>query len=137
MADKTTCANEDHARPVPAVARMLWPDGRYRPWAACATDLRWFLRDSIDDGHVVLVEPLVEHEPHGYLNYTVTHAIKELMTLRAGVTPDAAPQHLVDAVLAAWTLPVATGGVDAGAAARLAVAAVLQHLGAVSASARD
>lgn len=61
MADPTPpvfCANEDHARPVKAFARMSWPDGRYRSTTACATDLRWHTRSSIEEGHPVLVEPL-------------------------------------------------------------------------------
>ncbi|WP_405149503.1 hypothetical protein OG589_14755 [Sphaerisporangium sp. NBC_01403] len=55
---KVMCGNEDHARPVPAVARMSWPDGRFRPTTACAIDLRVHTRSSIEDGHPVLVEPV-------------------------------------------------------------------------------
>lgn len=30
------CANPDHGRAVPAVARLTWPEGPYQPTTACA-----------------------------------------------------------------------------------------------------
>jgi hypothetical protein len=57
------CGNpdhEDHGRgPVPAVARISWPNGRYRPTTACKTDLRWNVNEAIRDGlsiHVDMIE---------------------------------------------------------------------------------
>ncbi|MEV8638958.1 hypothetical protein AB0395_45620 [Streptosporangium sp. NPDC051023] len=73
------CRNEDHTESVPAVARLSWPDGRFNPTTACAEDLEMIVSNSLDDGHVVLVEPVAEHESHAYRSYTVTHAIKELV----------------------------------------------------------
>lgn len=61
-----TCANEDHSRPVPAVARLVWPGGRYRPTTACATDLRRSLADSLAEGHAVEVWP-ANREPDSAL----------------------------------------------------------------------
>ncbi|MFI6496855.1 hypothetical protein [Nonomuraea typhae] len=79
MADaKIACANEDHPRPTPAVARLSWPDGRYNDSAVCVGDLTWSVRNSLDEGHTVLVEPVAERETGGYVRYTVTHQVKEL-----------------------------------------------------------
>lgn len=69
------CGNEDHTRPVKAVARMSWPDGRFQPTTACATDLRWHTRYSLGEGHPVLIEPVDGSKK------PVMAAIKEVMAL--------------------------------------------------------
>ena len=74
----TPCDNEDHARPTPAIARLSWPDGRYNPTTVCVGDLTWSVRNSLDEGHVVLIEPTTEHATGGYVCYTVTRQVKEL-----------------------------------------------------------
>lgn len=66
------CASEDHATPEPAVAHLVWPDGRHTPAACCHSHLVALLEDSLDQGHPVLVHPVVDHpkptravpEPH-------------------------------------------------------------------------
>jgi hypothetical protein len=78
MSDKTQtfCSNEDHIRPVPAVAKLSWPDGRFRPTTACRSDLRRILLTSLlDEKQTVLVEP-IEHD-HGNL----TEAMKKVARL--------------------------------------------------------
>lgn len=55
--DRLNCANPDHSRPVAAIARLYWPDGRYLPSTACATDLPRQVRQSLDDGHPIEVWP--------------------------------------------------------------------------------
>ncbi|MFF4417019.1 hypothetical protein ACFYY8_31245 [Streptosporangium sp. NPDC001559] len=63
MADKTVyCSNPDHARRVPAIARLSWPTGRFSPTAICITDLPGQIRQSLDLGHPVLVEPITSEE---------------------------------------------------------------------------
>jgi hypothetical protein len=78
---RVVCANEDHGRPTTAVARLSWPDGRYSPTTACVSHLQWAVRDSLDVSHVVLVEPVHEHERTAYRNYDVTHSIKKVAEL--------------------------------------------------------
>lgn len=78
---KVVCAYEDHARPTTAVARLSWPDGRYKPTTACVSHTQWTIRDSLDVGHVVLVEPVREHERTPYRKYDVTHSIKKVAEL--------------------------------------------------------
>ena len=56
--ERVMCRNEDHTRPTPAVARLSWPDGRYRPTTACVGDMEWQIRMSLDEGHPVLIEPI-------------------------------------------------------------------------------
>lgn len=56
--DELTCANEDHPRPVAAIARLFWPDGRFKPSTACTGDLARQVRMSIADGHSVEVWPV-------------------------------------------------------------------------------
>jgi hypothetical protein len=51
------CASEDHPRPVAAIARLYWPDGRYKPITACIGDLTRQIRQSLDGGHPVEVWP--------------------------------------------------------------------------------
>lgn len=72
-AETVSCAN-DHAR-------LSWPDGRYLPTTACVGDLDRIVRDSLHEGHVVLVEPATEHKSGGYVRYTVTRQVKELVKL--------------------------------------------------------
>jgi hypothetical protein len=55
--ERLLCRNEDHLRPTPAIARLSWPDGRYKPTTACVGDMSWMVRMSLDDGDPVLVEP--------------------------------------------------------------------------------
>jgi hypothetical protein len=76
--DVPKCVNEDHNRPTPAVARLSWPDGRFIPTTVCVGDLTRIVRDSLDEGHTVLAEPVTEHTPGPYLRYTVTHQVKEV-----------------------------------------------------------
>ncbi|MET9339237.1 hypothetical protein [Nonomuraea sp. NPDC003804] len=77
MADKaqTFCGNDDHGRPVNAIARLSWPDLRYKPTTACIGDMQWSVRNSLDEGHPVLVEPASEPETH------VAKAMKEVAVL--------------------------------------------------------
>jgi hypothetical protein len=56
-AERVLCRNEDHARPTAAIANLSWPDCRFRPTTACIGDLQQIVRDSLDEGHPVLVEP--------------------------------------------------------------------------------
>jgi hypothetical protein len=72
------CRNEDHYRETPAVARLSWPDGRFSDTAACVGDLNRIVRDSLDEGHVVLVEPVTERQGNAYVRYDVTRQIKEV-----------------------------------------------------------
>ena len=56
------CSNEDH-NPRPAVVRLSWPDGRFKPDTACRRCLHMLLVDYVTgdtDGepHAVLVEPI-------------------------------------------------------------------------------
>lgn len=55
--ERVLCRNEDHPRPTTAIAHLSWPDGRFGPTAACAGDMEWQLRDSLNEGRPVLVEP--------------------------------------------------------------------------------
>jgi hypothetical protein len=68
-AKRPACDNEDHRGLPTAVARLSWPDGRFRPVLACLSCLRWQVRYSVDGTHgtthAVLVSPL-ECEPHGW-----------------------------------------------------------------------
>lgn len=54
------CGNADHADhgrgPVPAVARVAWPDGLYRPTTGCKTDLRSLVNEAIRDGHSIHID---------------------------------------------------------------------------------
>ncbi len=99
-AERVLCANEDHGRPTTAVARLSWPDGRYIPAAACVGDLNRIIRDSLHDGHTVLVEPVNERTDEPYVSYTVTHQVRELTRIHvreSGREPRAilleAPDH--------------------------------------------
>jgi hypothetical protein len=56
-AGRVPCGKEDHSRPIPAVAHLSWPDGRFRPLAACVGDLHASVHNSLHEGHAVLVEP--------------------------------------------------------------------------------
>lgn len=56
------CANEDHDEETPAVARLSWPDGRYKPTTACLDDLLWHVEDSYSEGHPARVEPIITRE---------------------------------------------------------------------------
>lgn len=52
------CRNEGHDEPAPAVARLSWPDGRYRPTLACREDLEEMFAEAADDGLALLIEPI-------------------------------------------------------------------------------
>ncbi len=56
------CDNPDHRGLPNAIARLTWPDGRFKPCLACRTCLRWQVLHSIDGTHgtihSVLVEPV-------------------------------------------------------------------------------
>jgi hypothetical protein len=65
---RPVCDNADHHGLPTAVARLSWPDGRFRPVLACRDCLRWQVRYSIDGTHgtrhAVLVSPLdTESQP--------------------------------------------------------------------------
>jgi hypothetical protein len=62
------CANEDHRRPVAAVARLCWPTGRFRPVTACLGDLFRQVRQSLDEGVPVEVWP-ANREPDSALGF--------------------------------------------------------------------
>jgi hypothetical protein len=66
--DRLNCANPDHVRPVAAIARLFWPDGKYQPTTACITDLTVQVRQSLEDGHPVEVWPPVR-EPANPLRF--------------------------------------------------------------------
>lgn len=57
MPDDLKCSNPDHRRPVQAIARLFWPDGRFEPTTACITDLSGQIRQSLKEGHPVEVWP--------------------------------------------------------------------------------
>jgi hypothetical protein len=63
-----TCSNEDHSRPVLAIARLLWPTGRFRPTTACVGDLIRVVRDSLNEGAPVEVWP-ANREPDSALGF--------------------------------------------------------------------
>jgi len=56
--ERVLCANPDHPRPKDAVARLTFPDGRFRPTTGCRGDVAWMVRDAIDEGRPILVEPI-------------------------------------------------------------------------------
>lgn len=67
-AHQIMCANEDHSRP--AVARLSWPNGTYRPTLACREDAARFQREAVAEGHALLIEPLpVAERPRGAKDY--------------------------------------------------------------------
>lgn len=55
------CANEDHDEETLAVARVYYPNARFRPTTACADDLDWVAEQALDEKASVLIEP-VEHD---------------------------------------------------------------------------
>lgn len=52
------CGNPDHRKPVPAIARLFWPDGRHKPATACATDLTFQIAGAVDEAAPVEVWPV-------------------------------------------------------------------------------
>jgi hypothetical protein len=66
MPETILCGNSERheGRPVKAVALLSWPDGRYKPQAACAGCLADCVRDVRDPlfGHPLLVSPVTEPE---------------------------------------------------------------------------
>jgi hypothetical protein len=82
MADTKTevripCGNEDHDERTPAVARLAWPDGRYRPTTACREDLEDMFGEAVEEGLALLIEPIKpEGERKGPKDYT--GAIREV-----------------------------------------------------------
>lgn len=71
------CRNPDHDEPTPAVARVSWPDGRYRPTTVCREDLEDSFLEAIDERQALLVEPIrAEGERKGPKDYT--EAIREV-----------------------------------------------------------
>lgn len=69
---RVSCGNPDHEDPPPAVARLYWPDGRFRPETACVEDLLGQIGQSIDEKVAVLVEPV------GHDHEALTEALKEV-----------------------------------------------------------
>ncbi|MBG0830536.1 hypothetical protein HS041_22500 [Planomonospora sp. ID67723] len=72
---KPVCANPDHSRPAAAIARLSWPDARFKPTTACVGDMQWQVRTALDNGRAVLVEPAGRPEK------PVVTAIKEVAKL--------------------------------------------------------
>ncbi|TMS00136.1 hypothetical protein [Nonomuraea basaltis] len=71
------CGNEDHEERTPAVARLSWPDGRFRPTTACREDLEDTFLEAIDERLTLLIEPIKpEGERKGSKDYT--EAIREV-----------------------------------------------------------
>ncbi|MEO3869384.1 hypothetical protein ABGB18_11180 [Nonomuraea sp. B12E4] len=75
IAQTVLCANEDHDEETPAVARLTYPNARFRPTTVCADDLDWVAEQALDEKASVLIEP-VEHD-----HRATTDAIKELVKL--------------------------------------------------------
>ena len=71
------CGNEDHDEHTPAVARLSWPDGRFRPALACQEDLEDLLAQQAEERLTLLIEPIKpEGERKGPKDYT--GAIREV-----------------------------------------------------------
>lgn len=60
MAEPVLCDNPDHTRPVLAVARVTFPDGRFKPTTGCACCRDWTIREAMTDARPILVEPIAE-----------------------------------------------------------------------------
>ncbi|MEV4246994.1 hypothetical protein AB0J63_26720 [Streptosporangium canum] len=58
MSEPTYCSNPDHARPTPAIVHLSWPDGWFKPTTACVSDMQWQVRDSLGEGHPVILQPV-------------------------------------------------------------------------------
>jgi hypothetical protein len=69
------CGNEDHDEETPAVARLTYPNARFRPTTACADDLEGVVEQAFEEGASVLIEP-VEHN-----HKPVTQAMKNVARL--------------------------------------------------------
>lgn len=53
------CGNADeHPGGYPAVARLSWPDSRFRPTTGCRKHVAWCVREAIDEGVPILVTPI-------------------------------------------------------------------------------
>jgi hypothetical protein len=72
---KPVCGSPDHPRPTAAIARLSWPDSRFKPTASCVGDLQWQVRAALDDGRAILIEPAGQPEK------PVVAAIKEVAKL--------------------------------------------------------
>lgn len=69
------CGNEDHDDETPAVARLTYPNARFRPVAVCDDDLEDVVEQAFEEGASVLIEPIEHnHKP-------VTRAMKEVARL--------------------------------------------------------
>ncbi|MER7361872.1 hypothetical protein [Nonomuraea wenchangensis] len=78
IATAVPCGNEDHDEETPAVARLTYPNGRFRPVAVCADDLEDVAEQALEEGASVLIEPVEHgHQP-------VTSAMKEVARLHFG-----------------------------------------------------
>ncbi|MFF0864199.1 hypothetical protein ACFYUV_20740 [Nonomuraea sp. NPDC003560] len=74
---RVPCGNEDHDEPTPAVARLSWPDGRYRPTTVCREDLEDMLGEAVEEPLALLIEPIKpEGARKGPKDYT--DAIREV-----------------------------------------------------------
>lgn len=74
---RVPCGNPDHDERTPAVARLSWPDGRYRPTTACREDLEDTLWEAIDERLALIIEPIKpEGQPKHPKDYT--EAIREV-----------------------------------------------------------
>jgi hypothetical protein len=52
------CPNEDHPRPVRAVARVTFPDGCYKPTLSCAGCRELMFREAMAEARPILIEPI-------------------------------------------------------------------------------
>lgn len=59
-AQPVLCANPDHSRAVPAVARLTFPDGQFKPTTGCAGCRDWTIREAMNEARPILVEPIAE-----------------------------------------------------------------------------
>jgi hypothetical protein len=74
---RVPCRNPDHDEHTPAIVRVSWPDGRYRPTTACRKDLEDRCWEAIDDRLALIMEPIKpEGERKGPKDYT--SAIREV-----------------------------------------------------------
>jgi len=74
---RVPCGNEDHDERTPAIARLSWPDGRFRPATACREDLDDLFAMAVEEQLALLIEPIKpEGERKGPKDYT--DAIREV-----------------------------------------------------------
>lgn len=52
------CDNPDHPYRTRAIANLSWPDGPYKPATGCSGCTDATIRQAIDEGHAITVEPI-------------------------------------------------------------------------------